>query len=305
MDELGTWVAIPREEPPMKNICVKIGDEGPDGSIIKNGVTFTYLQHGDCLEEMAKLPDGIVDMVLCDLPYGQSKLRWDSVIPFDPLWQQINRVSKENAAVALFGSEPFTSALIMSNPRQFRQKLTWLKTRPTNVFNAKRQFMNWTEDIAVFYRKSPTFHPQMRTDGKFTGEKRQHTHTDRSAGIFQQTGEREGYVHKGNGGLFYPKTVLEFSNVHHGSECYHPVQKPVALLEYLIRTYTNPGDLVLDMCMGSGSTGVAAVSTGRSFVGIEIDEGYYETAKKRIVERINGSWNVSNLDITTVSRGES
>lgn len=262
---------------------VKVAHKAPDGSIVKErGVTFFTLLRGDCLEKMSNIPDGFVDMVLCDLPYGQSKLRWDSVIPFDPLWKQINRVAKKNAAIVLFGTEPFTSILIMSNPKQFKQKLTWLKTRPTNVFNAKRQFMNWTEDIVVFYRKPPTFHPQMRTDGKFTGEKKQHTHTDRSAGIFQQTGEREGYVHKSNGGLFYPKTVLEFSNVHHGEECYHPVQKPVALLEYLIRTYTDPGDLVLDMCMGAGSTGVAALNTGRSFVGIEIEEKYFAAANKRI-----------------------
>lgn len=305
MGELETWAAAPREEPPMKNICVKIGDEGPDGSIIKNGVTFTALFHGDCFEEMAKLPDGIVDMVLCDLPYGKSKLRWDSVIPFEPLWKQINRVAKKNAAIVLFGTEPFTSTLIMSNPKQFKQKLTWLKTRPTNVFNAKRMFMNWTEDIVVFYRKLPTFHPQMRTDGKFTGEKKQHTHTDRSTGIFGQTGEREGYVHRSNGGMFYPKSVLEYSNVHHGGECLHPVQKPVELLEYLIRTYTEPGELVLDMCMGSGSTGVAAVNTGRSFIGIEIDQGYYDAAKKRIGERINGSWNASNSDTTTGSHEDS
>lgn len=286
MDDLRTYVSIPREESPIMNALVMIGHRGEDGSIIKENVTFTHLVRGDCLEEMAKLPDGMIDMVLCDLPYGQSKLKWDSVIPFEPLWKQIDRVAKKSAAIVLFGSEPFTSALVMSNPKQFKQKLTWLKTRPTNVFNAKRQFMNWTEDIVVFYRKPPTFHPQMRTDGKFTGEKKQHTHTDRSAGIFQQTGEREGYVHKSNGGLFYPKTVLEFSNVHHGDECYHPVQKPVALLEYLIRTYTDPGELVLDMCMGAGSTGVAAANTGRSFVGIEIDDGYYKTAKMRIGERI-------------------
>lgn len=206
------------------------------------------------------------------------------MIPIQPLWSEIHRVTKESGAVVLFGSEPFTSRLVMSNLKDFKQKLTWLKTRPTNVFNAKKQFMNWTEDILVFYRKLPTFNPQMRKDGQFTGAKRQHTHTDRASGIFSKTGEKEGYVHQGNGGLFYPKSVLEFSNVHHGKECHHPVQKPVKLLEYLILTYTSPNDTVLDMCMGSGSTGVAAVNTGRNFIGIEISADYYAVATGRISE---------------------
>ena len=155
-------------------------------------------------------------------------------------------------------------------------------TRPTNVFNAKKQFMNWTEDILVFYKKLPTFNPIMRTDGEFTGAKVQRMNTDRSAGVFFQTGEKKDYVHEGNGGLFYPKTVLEFSNVHHGEKCLHPTQKPVALLEYLIKTYTNEGNIVLDNCMGSGSTGVAALNTNRRFIGMELDTTYCDIAKKRI-----------------------
>ena len=181
----------------------------------------------------------------------------------------------------MFGTEPFTSALIMSQLSIYRQKLTWLKTRPTNVFNAKKQFMNWTEDIVVFYNKLPTYNPIMRTDGVFTGAKVQHNNTDRSQGTLGKTGENEGYVHQGNDGLFYPKTVLEFSNVHNGkNKLFHPTQKPVALLEYLIKTYTNEGDLVLDNCMGSGSTGVAALNTGRNFIGIELQESYFNIAKK-------------------------
>lgn len=257
---------------------------------------FLSLSCGDCMEDMKKSFRGVsVDMVLCDLPYGKSKLKWDSVIPFEPLWEQINRVTKKNAAIVLFGTEPFTSALIMSNVRHYKQKLTWLKTRPTNVFNAKRQFMNWTEDIVVFYRKPPTFHPQMRTDGKFTLEKKQHTRTNRSTGIFQKTGEREGYIHESNGGLFYPKTVLEFGNVNQGGDCKHPVQKPVKLLEYLIKTYTDPGDVVLDMCMGSGSTGIAALNTGRSFVGIEIDTGFYNTATRWITDELRAKATVNEV----------
>lgn len=146
----------------------------------------------------------------------------------------------------------------------------------------KKQFMNWTEDIVIFYKKLPTFNPIMRKDGVFTGSKTQHTNTKRQDGVFQKTGEKEGYIHKGNGGNFYPKTVLEFSNVHHGNDCFHPTQKPVDLLEYLIKTYTNENDIVLDNTMGSGSTGIACINTNRRFIGIELDENYFNIAKERI-----------------------
>lgn len=237
---------------------------------------------GDCLDIMPKIADKSVDCILCDLPYGTTACKWDIIIPFEPLWEQYHRVCKDNAAIVLFAGEPFTSRLIMSNIKEYRQKLTWLKTRPTNVFNAKKQFMNWTEDICVFYRSLPTFNPQMRTDGQFTGAKVQHCNHDRSTGTLGQTGEKAGYVHEGNGGLFYPKSVLEYSNVHHGNDCLHPTQKPVELLQYLIRTYTNENDVVLDNCMGSGSTIVAAIREKRQYIGIEKNEHYFEIAKERI-----------------------
>lgn len=240
------------------------------------------LYKGDCLEIMKDIPDRSVDMILCDLPYGTTKCKWDMVIPFEPLWEHYERIIKDNGAIVLFATEPFTSKAITSNIKLFRQKLTWLKTRPTNVFNAKKQFMNWTEDIIVFYKKLPAFNPQMRTDGEFSGIKVQHTKTNRASGVFTKTGEMEGYIHASNNGLFYPKTVLEFSNVNHGTSCYHPTQKPVALLEYLIKTYTNEGETVLDNCMGSGSTGVACINTKRKFIGIELDDKYFNLAKNRI-----------------------
>ena len=240
------------------------------------------LRHGDCLELMKDIPDKSVDMILCDLPYGITKCKWDTPIDLSVLWEQYDRVCKENAAIVLFATEPFTSALVMSNPKLYRQKLTWLKTRPTNVFNAKKQFMNWTEDILVFYRKLPTFNPIMRTDGQFSGAKIQHMNTKREDGVFHKTGEKKNYVHESNGGLFYPKTVLEFSNVHHGDECFHPTQKPVDLLEYLIKTYTNESDTVLDNTIGSGSAGVACINTHRNFIGMELDETYFNIAKERI-----------------------
>ena len=236
----------------------------------------------DCLTGMQRIPDGSVDCIICDLPYGTTACKWDSVIPFEPLWEQYHRVCKPNAAIVLFAGEPFTSFLIMSNLAEYRQKLTWLKTRPTNVFNAKKQFMNWTEDICIFYRSLPTYNPQMRTDGQFTGSKVQHCHHDRSNGTLGQTGEKAGYVHEGNGGLFYPKSVLEFSNVHNGGTAVHPTQKPVDLIAYLIRTYSNPGDTILDNTIGSGTTAVAALREKRHFIGFELNRDYYDIALRRI-----------------------
>ena len=236
----------------------------------------------DCLEGMKRIADGAVDCIITDLPYGTTACAWDSVIPFEPLWEQFKRVTKPNAAIALFGSEPFTSTLIMSNIKEYRQKLTWLKTRPTNVFNAPKQFMNWTEDICVFYRSLPTFNPQMRTDGEFTGAKVQRCNHDRSNGTLGQTGEKAGYVHEGNGGLFYPKSVLEFSNVHNGGTGLHPTQKPVDLLRYLILTYSNEGDTILDATIGSGTTAVAALMEKRHFIGFETNKEYFDIAQGRI-----------------------
>ena len=238
----------------------------------------------DCLIGMQRIPDKSIDCIICDLPYGTTACKWDNIIPFEPMWEQFHRVCKNNAAIVLFAGEPFTSRLIMSNIKEYRQKLTWLKTRPTNVFNAKKQFMNWTEDICVFYRSLPTFNPQMRTDGEFTGAKVQRCNHDRSNGTLGQTGEQAGYVHEGNGGLFYPKSVLEFSNVHHGEECMHPTQKSVELIRYLVRTYTNEGETILDATIGSGTTAIAAIRENRHFIGFELEKKYYDIACKRIEE---------------------
>ena len=240
------------------------------------------LIHGDCLVEMKSIPDKSIDMILCDLPYGTTACKWDTIIPFKPLWEQYERIIKGNGAIVLFAGEPFTSKLILSNINLFRQKLTWLKTRPTNVFNAKKQFMNWTEDICIFYKTLPTFNPQMRTDGVFTGAKIQRNNHDRSNGTLGKTGEKKDYVHESNGGLFYPKTVLEYSNVHNGGKGLHPTQKPIALLEYLIKTFSNEGETILDNTMGSGSTGVACINTKRDFIGIELNKEYFKIAEERI-----------------------
>ena len=245
-------------------------------------ITLDTIYNEDCLEGMKRIPDGSVDAIICDLPYGTTACKWDIIIPFEPLWEQYHRVCKPNAPIVLFAGEPFTSLLIMSNLSEYRQKLTWLKTRPTNVFNAKKQFMNWTEDIVVFYRQLPTFNPQWRHDGEFTGAKVQRCNHDRSNGTLGQTGEKAGYVHEGNGGNFYPKSVLEYSNVHNGGTGIHPTQKPVDLLSYLIKTYTNEGDTVLDNCMGSGTTAIACIKERRHFIGFELNKEYFDKAVRRI-----------------------
>ena len=234
----------------------------------------------DCLIGMKDIPDKSVDCIICDLPYGTTACKWDTIIPFEPLWEQYERIIKDNGAIVLFAGEPFTSKLILSNINLFRQKLTWLKTRPTNVFNAKKQFMNWTEDICVFYKSLPTFNPQMRTDGIFTGRKVQRCNHDRSNGTLGSTGEKKDYVHEGNNGLFYPKSVLEYSNVNHNG--FHPTQKPLELIRYLIKTYTNEGDLILDNCIGSGTTAIAAIKEKRNFIGMELNKEYFDFAENRI-----------------------
>jgi site-specific DNA-methyltransferase (adenine-specific) len=234
------------------------------------------LYHGDCLEIMKQIPNASVDMILCDLPYGTTACKWDTIIPFEPLWQEYNRITKASAAIVLTAVQPFTSLLVTSNMRDFRQHLVWEKTRPNNVMNAKKMFMKWHEDVLVFYRELPTYNPQKEKVKRYT--KVQHKQ-DRSTGHLGATGEKQGYVHD-NGGEAYPKSVLKFSNVCRPH--LHPTQKPVEMLEYFIRTYTDDGDTVLDNCMGSGSTGIACIRTGRKFVGIEKDAVHFSTACKRI-----------------------
>ena len=245
-------------------------------------IELNKIYNEDCLEGMKRIPDGSVDFIVCDLPYGTTACKWDIIIPFEPLWEQYHRVCKPNAPIVLFAGEPFTSLLIMSNLSEYRQKLTWLKTRPFNVFNAKKQFMNWTEDIVVFYRQLPTFNPQFWDDGTPVKKKVQHLNTDRKQGTLGQTGEREGFISVWGGDHRYPKSVLEFSNVHHGKQALHPTQKPIDLISYLIRTYSNEGDTILDNCMGSGTTAIAAIREKRNFIGFELNKEYYDKACNRI-----------------------
>lgn len=235
--------------------------------------TTTSVQ-ADCLDAMCLIPDGSVDMVLCDLPYGTTQNKWDSVIPFEPLWAQYKRICK--GAIVLTAAQPFTSALVMSNPAEFKYPWVWNKSKVTGVLNAKKQPLRNHEDVLVFYGSQPTYRPQgleacVRraatgvSKGKSSGNYGKITET--TDGTYEQTATG------------YPRSVLEIAS--EGSTV-HPTQKPVALMEYLIRTYTNEGETVLDNCMGSGTTGVACANTGRKFIGIERDPAYFSIAAARI-----------------------
>ena len=227
------------------------------------------LQQGDCLELMKNIPEKSVDMILSDLPYGTTACKWDSIIPFDDLWAAYKRIIKDNGAIVLFGSEPFSTKLRSSNLSMFKYDWIWEKPKGSGFFNAKKMPLKNHEIISVFYKKLPTYNPQM-TKGKPYKCKQGYVGEYLSGG--------KGGVVTINEGVRYP-TSIQHSNIETG---YHPTQKPVALCEYLIKTYTNEGETVLDNCMGSGTTGVACVNTDRNFIGIELDDHYFEVATERI-----------------------
>jgi site-specific DNA-methyltransferase (adenine-specific) len=238
---------------------------------------------GDCLEVMKEIPDKSIDMILCDLPYGTTACKWDTIIPFEPLWEQYKRIIKDNGAIILTASQPFTSALVMSNIKMFRYEVIWEKERPTNIFFMKKQIGKVHENIVVFYKKQPTYNPIM--------EKR-----NANSGL---SGETDYSKFKNNGSLTHPKQKYQASKTYDFQKKYprsiqyfkrdlqsnkerHPTQKPVALFEYLIKTYTNEGDLVLDNCAGSGTTGVACKNLNRNFILIEKDPEYCKIAQERL-----------------------
>ena len=228
------------------------------------------LMLGDCLERMKEIPDGSVDMVLTDPPYGTTACKWDTVIDLPAMWEQLKRVIKPNGAIVIFGSEPFSSTLRVSNSKWYSYDWKWEKTKPVGHLKANRKPMNKYEDIIVFSKKQPTYNPQ----GLKAIEPRNITRTNKGSIYGKQAGV--GSVQKFTG---YPSNIIKFKS-QNGK--LHPTQKPVALMEYLIKTYTNEGETVLDFTMGSGSTGVACVNTNRRFIGIELDRGYFNIAKKRI-----------------------
>lgn len=231
------------------------------------------LYNGDCLELMKQIPDKSVDMILCDLPYGTTACKWDTVIPFEPLWKQYKRIRKDNSAIVLFGSEPFSSYLRMSNIKEYKYDIYWNKIIPSGMCNAKIQPMRQIETISVFINGRSFYFPQMiKRDNPITSGGMTGSLSAGAKGLLKLN--KKTYNEK------YPTTLLTFAKIRNGSV--HPTQKPVTLCEYLIKTYTNEGDLVLDNCMGSGTTGVACKNLNRNFIGIELDKNYFEIAKKRI-----------------------
>lgn len=239
------------------------------------------LYNGDCLEYMGKIKSNSVDMILVDPPYGKTKCKWDSVIPFEPMWNEIHRVCKDNTPVLIFGSEPFSSLLRASNIKEYRYDLYWVKEKPTNFLQLKRRAGKLTENICVFYNKQPTYNPQMvKYDGKPVTNKPSEKNAKFKSVVASNSPSQQIYEYKDNGWR-YPCDILKFNREKLGSTV-HPTQKPVALLEYLIKTYTNNGDVVLDFTMGSGSTGVACKNLSRNFIGIELDENYFNIAEQRI-----------------------
>lgn len=242
------------------------------------------LMQGDCLELMKCIRDKSIDMILCDLPYGvlnkgNPNEKWDRVIPFSELWLQYERIIKDHGAIVLFANGMFTADLMQSNRKLWKYNLVWKKgNRPTGFLNAKKQPLRLNEDICVFYKKQPTYNPQftfgekVHSRGNSVGKQgRNGCYGNFKTTPSVMTNEK------------YPVSIIDIAKEH--PQKYHPTQKPVALLQYLVKTYTNEGDTVLDNCMGSGSTGVACVKTGRNFIGFELDEKYFEMAKKRIEER--------------------
>lgn len=243
------------------------------------GCDIDRIYNEDCLVGMQRIDDASIDMILCDLPYGTTACKWDTVIPLEPLWEQYKRVIKPHGAIVLTASQPFTSALVMSNPKMFKYDWCWHKSRVTGVLNAKRQPLRCKEDILVFSSGSPVYYPQ--------GLQRCNKQTCTGVSKSGKQGECTGKITQTDSGTYtqtttgYPRNVLEIPSE---TKTVHPTQKPVALFEYLIKTYTNPGGTVLDNCLGSGTTAIAAINTGRHYIGIEKDAEYFDIAQKRIAE---------------------
>lgn len=242
------------------------------------------LKCGNCLELMKDISNKSIDMILCDLPYGITRNKWDNIIDLDLLWFEYNRIIKDNGAIVLFGQDKFTMKVMLSNIKMHRYNLIWDKCSTTGFLNANRMPLRCHEDIMVFYKKLPTYNPQ-----KFLGNTPSHRRCKKNSDKnFKKVNNNYGdyFINTYNSettenNLKYPKSIISIPRVP-VSKCIHPTQKPIELLEYLIKTYTNECETVLDNCMGSGSTGVACVNTNRNFIGFEIDENYFNIAKTRI-----------------------
>ena len=231
------------------------------------------LLHGDCLELMQTIETGSVDLILCDLPYGTTACKWDAVIPFEPLWAQYRRIAKRNAAIVLTASQPFTTALIASNMREFKYEWVWEKPKATGHALCNVRPMKAHENVTVFCQAREPYSPQKSQGKPYKG----------GVGLAESPEFSTGTVRYGSAdGTRFPRSVVRFKNASFESRNQHPTQKPVALMEYMIRTYTHEGQAVMDNCMGSGTTGVACANTGRDFIGIERDDKYFAIASERI-----------------------
>lgn len=244
---------------------------------------------GDTIEVMKNIESKSIDMILCDLPYGHTQNNWDSNIPLDELWNEYNRIIKDNGTIVLTSSGMFTAQLMMSNPKMFKYRMIWEKSKATNFLNAKKQPLRKFEDICVFYKKQPTYNPQMSAGSPYNKGTRKNQLTG-SYGLFSPSEVKS----EGNR---YPNDIVYFKTAKSEGKVYHPTQKPVSLGRYLIKTYTNPGDVVLDNTCGSGSFLVAAVLEGRNIIGIELDQdsnrfkndkvSYIEISKQRVLNTYN------------------
>lgn len=233
------------------------------------------LVNDDCLNAMKFIPDGSISMILTDPPYGTTACKWDSVIPLDKMWEQLKRIVKPNGAIVMFGNQPFTSILVTSNLEMFKYQWVWDKVRGSNFATVKIRPFNSHEDVVVFYAKQPTYNPQM-VEGKPYTQKQGYVGESKQTGLYRKE------VITVNEGVRYPLSIIKQSK----ESGFHPTQKPVALMEYLIKTYTNENETVLDFTAGSFTTGVACVNTNRKFIGIEMDKGYFDIGVGRIKERI-------------------
>ena len=239
------------------------------------------LYEGECLALMAKLPDASVDMILCDLPYGTTACKWDTVIPFEPLWAQYRRIAKRNAAIVLTASQPFTSALVMSNADAFRHEWIWEKSKASNFLLARKQPLKAHESALTFCFGTPPYYPQKTAGKPYSGRAGKKGSNSEVVNDVPNPQFRTGSAD----GTRFPRSVQYFATPESEGATFHPTQKPVALMEYLIRTYTNEGDVVLDNCAGSFTTGVACLNTCRRFIGIERDDGYFRIGSDRMAKR--------------------
>lgn len=238
------------------------------------------LYHGDCLEIMKEIPDKSVDCIICDLPYSMTACEWDCLIPFDKLWEQYKRIRKDNTPIVLFGSQPFTTMLIASNIKEFKYEWIWQKAVGSNFATVKYQPLKEHENICVFSKEVHTYNPQ-KENRSGNGLARLKNGYKSNGTVSEITGILTNRMGKDYDNLKFPSSIQYFNN-RDKDRGIHPTQKPVALLEYLIKTYSNEGNLILDNCMGSGTTGIAAYNTNRHFIGIEKDDTYFKLAKERI-----------------------